>query len=227
MGSRDKRTQRQLVIAVVSDRLWCGRRDCLHAAMRRHVLLAAAERRQQCGGGFHGHRRAAWIGTFILRQSIVSPGLRIRDGGNRVGSETEPPAMSEAYSVVIPAFNSEKTIQACLRSVAAQTLAPLQVLVIDDASGDGTEAAVRRCEREFAAAGIELQYFRLARNAGPSAARNKGIREAAGNYIAFLDADDTWSSNKLAIVDRFVGATSAGLVCHDHAGHRAEDMRQR
>jgi len=134
--------------------------------------------------------------------------------------------MSEAYSVVIPAYNSEKTIQACLRSVAAQTLAPLQVLVIDDASGDGTEAAVRRCEGEFAAAGIELQYFRLARNAGPSAARNKGIREAAGNYIAFLDADDTWSSNKLAIVDRFVGTTSAGLVCHDHADHRAEDMRQ-
>jgi teichuronic acid biosynthesis glycosyltransferase TuaG len=138
--------------------------------------------------------------------------------------------MSEAYSVVIPAYNSEKTIQACLMSVAAQTLAPLQVLVVDDASGDGTEAAVRRCEREFAAAGIELQYFRLARNAGPSAARNKGIREAAGNYIAFLDADDTWSSNKLAIVDRFVGATSAGLVCHDHADHHADhhadDMRQ-
>jgi teichuronic acid biosynthesis glycosyltransferase TuaG len=138
--------------------------------------------------------------------------------------------MSEAYSVVIPVYNSEKTIQACLRSVAAQTLAPLQVLVIDDASGDGTEAAVRRCEREFAAAGIELRYFRLARNAGPSAARNKGIREAAGNYIAFLDADDTWSSNKLAIVDRFVGATSAGLVCHDHADHHADhhadDMRQ-
>jgi glycosyltransferase involved in cell wall biosynthesis len=134
--------------------------------------------------------------------------------------------MSEAYSVVIPVYNSEKTIQACLRSVAAQTLAPLQVLVIDDASGDGTEAAVRRCEREFAAAGIELRYFRLARNAGPSAARNKGIREAAGNYIAFLDADDTWSSNKLAIVDRFVCATSAGLVCHDHADHHADDMRQ-
>jgi teichuronic acid biosynthesis glycosyltransferase TuaG len=130
--------------------------------------------------------------------------------------------MSEAYSVVIPAYNSEKTIQACLRSVAAQTLAPLQVLVIDDASGDGTEAAVRRCEGELAAAGIELRYFRLARNAGPSAARNKGIREAKGNYIAFLDADDTWSSNKLAIVDRFVGATSAGLVCHGHADHHAD-----
>jgi teichuronic acid biosynthesis glycosyltransferase TuaG len=130
--------------------------------------------------------------------------------------------MSAAYSVVIPAYNSEKTIQACLRSVAAQTLAPLQALVIDDASSDGTEAAVRRCEGEFAAAGIELRYFRLARNAGPSAARNKGIREAAGNYIAFLDADDTWSSDKLAIVDRFVGATNAGLVCHDHA----HDLRQ-
>jgi glycosyltransferase involved in cell wall biosynthesis len=122
--------------------------------------------------------------------------------------------VSEDYSVVIPAYNAERTIEACLLSVAAQTLAPRQVLVIDDDSRDGTEAVVRRCERRLAAAGIGLEYFRLTQNSGPSVARNKGIREAKGSYIAFLDADDIWRSDKLAIVDRFASGSSAGLVCH-------------
>jgi glycosyltransferase involved in cell wall biosynthesis len=122
--------------------------------------------------------------------------------------------VSEAYSVVIPAYNAERTIVTCLGSVIAQTLAPLEVLVVDDYSSDGTEAAVRRCEEQFAAAGIMLKYCRLTKNAGPSGARNKGIREATGSYIAFLDADDTWIRDKLAVVDRFASGSGAGLVCH-------------
>jgi teichuronic acid biosynthesis glycosyltransferase TuaG len=125
--------------------------------------------------------------------------------------------VSEDYSVVIPAYNAESTIEACLSSVVAQTLAPLQVLVIDDNSSDGTEAAVGRCRSLFAAAGIGLEYFRLTRNGGPSIARNKGIREAKGSFIAFLDADDTWANDKLAIVDQFASGSGAGLVCHDYS----------
>jgi teichuronic acid biosynthesis glycosyltransferase TuaG len=124
--------------------------------------------------------------------------------------------VTEDYSVVIPAYNAEMTIEACLASVRAQTLAPFQVLVIDDNSSDGTESAVRRCESLFAMASIRLEYFRLTRNAGPSAARNKGIREARGSFIAFLDADDIWASDKLAIVDEFTRGSDAGLVCHDY-----------
>ena len=129
--------------------------------------------------------------------------------------------MSEAYSVVIPAYNAERSIEACLASVIAQTLPPLEVLVIDDDSNDGTAAAVCRCERQLANAGIGFVYFRIAPNAGPSVARNKGIREAKGSYIAFLDADDTWSRDKLAIIDHFASASSADLICHaytDEAG---------
>ncbi len=122
--------------------------------------------------------------------------------------------MSETYSVVIPAYNAERTIEACLESVTAQTLAPLEVLVVDDNSSDGTEAAVRRCEARLAAAGIRLEYRRLSQNAGPSAARNQAIRVAKGSYIAFLDADDTWAREKLAIVDRVAGGSGVGLVCH-------------
>jgi teichuronic acid biosynthesis glycosyltransferase TuaG len=125
--------------------------------------------------------------------------------------------VTETYSVVIPAYNAETTLEACLASVAAQSLAPLEVLVIDDCSSDGTEAVARSCGNSFAAAGIGFKCFRLARNAGPSAARNKGIREATGTLIAFLDADDTWAKDKLAVVDRFARGSGAGLVCHDYS----------
>jgi teichuronic acid biosynthesis glycosyltransferase TuaG len=125
--------------------------------------------------------------------------------------------VSETYSVVIPAYNAERTIEACLASVIAQTLAPVEVLIVDDNSGDGTEAAVRRCERRLAVAGICLGYFRLEHNAGPSVARNRGIREAKGSCIAFLDADDTWAGDKLAIVDQFACSSNAGLVCHAYS----------
>lgn len=122
--------------------------------------------------------------------------------------------MTETYSVVIPAYNAERTIETCLASVVAQTLAPLEVLVVDDHSCDGTEAAVHRCAEQLAAAGIRLEYFRLAQNAGPSVARNKGICMARGSFIAFLDADDIWHNDKLVIVNRFASTSNAGFVCH-------------
>lgn len=131
--------------------------------------------------------------------------------------------MNETFSVVIPAYNAEKTIEACLASVLAQTLPPLEVLVVDDHSRDGTQAAVQRCEAQFAAVGIRLGYIRLAQNAGPSMARNKGIRMAKGNCIAYLDADDTWHKDKLAIVDRFASSSSAVLFCHAYTEEQAFD----
>ena len=124
--------------------------------------------------------------------------------------------MKAIYSVVIPAFNAEKTIDACLASVIAQTLAPLEVIVVDDQSNDGTALAVQRCVAKFLAVGIKLECIRLAQNAGPSSARNKGMRMAKGAYIAFLDADDTWHREKLAIVSRFTSDSSVGLVYHDY-----------
>jgi teichuronic acid biosynthesis glycosyltransferase TuaG len=122
-----------------------------------------------------------------------------------------------SFSVVIPAYNAESTIEAALASVLAQTLAPLQVIVVDDASQDGTEEIVRRCAQAFSANQIRIQYFRLEKNSGPSAARNKGMREAEGSHVAFLDADDTWSENKLAVVDRFASDPGVFLIFHDYS----------
>ena len=93
--------------------------------------------------------------------------------------------------VVIPAYNSAATIVRALDSVAAQTYPPARVLVVDDASTDGTDRAA------LAYARAKVDVIRLKTNAGAAAARNAGIRNANTELIAFLDADDEWLPHKL------------------------------
>jgi glycosyltransferase involved in cell wall biosynthesis len=92
-------------------------------------------------------------------------------------------------SVIIPTYNSAPYLPEALDSVLAQTYTPIEVLVIDDGSTDNTTAIMARY-------GDQAVFIRQARS-GPSGARNKGIAEAKGAYIAFLDADDTWLPSKL------------------------------
>jgi hypothetical protein len=87
-------------------------------------------------------------------------------------------------SVIIPACNAGDSIAACLESVDAQTLAPGEVVVVDDGSTDGTADAVRG---RWSTAVLLQQE-----NAGQGAARNAGLSAAHGRFVAFLDADDYW-----------------------------------
>lgn len=87
---------------------------------------------------------------------------------------------------MIPAYRASETIRAAVDSVAAQTVRPAQVILVDDASPDGSGAWL---EREF---GGRHRVLRLDRNAGPAGARNAGCRVADGEWIAFLDCDDAW-----------------------------------
>ncbi|MDR2260358.1 MAG: glycosyltransferase family 2 protein [Azoarcus sp.] len=93
-------------------------------------------------------------------------------------------------SVIIPARNAEGYILDALRSVRAQEYAPLEILLVDDGSTDGTAALV---EREMP----EVKIVRQA-NTGVAGARNTGLKHAAGDFICFLDADDGWFPGKLA-----------------------------
>lgn len=121
------------------------------------------------------------------------------------------------YSVVIPAYNAEKTIETCLSSVLAQTFMPLEVLVVDDCSTDNTVSVTHSWQTRFALAGIECKCLQQLINQGPSAARNLGIREAKGVFVAFLDADDFWLEDKLAHIDQFATKSDASLICHSYA----------
>jgi glycosyltransferase involved in cell wall biosynthesis len=98
-----------------------------------------------------------------------------------------------AVSVIIPAYNAAATIERALDSVRAQTGVGAEVIVIDDCSADDTIAVVRNAIRPDE----NIRLLRMPGNGGASAARNAGIREARGRYLAFLDADDVWLPGKL------------------------------
>jgi glycosyltransferase involved in cell wall biosynthesis len=97
--------------------------------------------------------------------------------------------VTPTVSVVIPAYNAGRTIDAALRSVFSQTYRDFEVIVIDDGSVDDTAERV-------GAWGNAVLFSRQA-NQGPAAARNHGIQRARGRLLAFLDADDVWLPTKL------------------------------
>jgi glycosyltransferase involved in cell wall biosynthesis len=98
-------------------------------------------------------------------------------------------------SVVIPAYNAARSLGSTLESVFAQTRPADEILVVDDASTDNTTELVERC-------GDRVRLLRQARNQGPAAARNRAVAEANGDLIAFLDADDLWTLDKLAAAEQ-------------------------
>lgn len=97
------------------------------------------------------------------------------------------------FSVVIAAYEAENTVGAAVSSVLAQTCQDFEVIVVDDGSRDRTAAVVE----ELATAEPRLRMHRQA-NAGPSAARNKGIELARGELVSMLDSDDLWLPGYLA-----------------------------
>lgn len=100
---------------------------------------------------------------------------------------------SPLVSIVIPLYNKEAYIQNTLKSVLDQSLTSWECIIVDDGSTDDS----LRLAKEF----ISLHKIRakvvVQKNAGPSVARNTGIKKSSGSYIAFLDADDLWMPSKL------------------------------
>src|SRR2546425_8625651 len=97
---------------------------------------------------------------------------------------------SELVSCIVPVFNGEHYLREALESILQQTYRPLEIIVIDDGSTDNSAVVV-------ASYGEQIIYLRQV-NSGPAAARNRGLQEARGEFIAFLDQDDLWHPEKLA-----------------------------
>lgn len=97
----------------------------------------------------------------------------------------------QKISVVVTTYNRKYEVRRALDSIYAQTVKPYEVLLIDDHSEDGTEAYI--ASAHFGG----LKYHKLPERRGPGAARNYGIRQAQGDYIAFLDSDNEWYETKL------------------------------
>ena len=98
----------------------------------------------------------------------------------------------ESISVVVPAYNAARTLPATIASIESRTVRPLEIIVVDDGSTDNTVEVAQ------ATGARNLRVISQA-NAGHAAARNTGIAAAQGRYVAFLDADDLWLPDKLAL----------------------------
>ena len=116
-------------------------------------------------------------------------------------------------SVVIPAFQAQASIKRALESVLKQTVLPREIIVVDDGSTDNTADEVSAWIAQYSVP--KLQLFRQ-ENLGAGAARNKGVKFSSGKYIAFLDADDEWETNKLEKSIEVIEKTGASLVSHDY-----------
>lgn len=108
-------------------------------------------------------------------------------------------------SVIIPVFNGERFITDAIQNVLDQKFHPIEIVVIDDGSTDGTRLKVQ-------AFGSQVTYA-YQDNQGPAAARNKGIGLARGDFIGFLDSDDLWTEGRLEILfSKFRSSPSLEVV---------------
>jgi len=98
-------------------------------------------------------------------------------------------------SIIIPCYNSAITIQRALESVINQTYTDFEIIIVDDGSTDNTKDVIAAFFKD-----LSLKYtYIYQQNSGPSVARNRGIKNASGEYIAFLDSDDDWHPQKIML----------------------------
>ena len=134
-------------------------------------------------------------------------------------------------SVIIPVFNGERYMRRCLQSVAAQTAGPLEVVLVDDCSTD-SGMDIARSFAETEGSGISFVFGRTPCNSGPGAARNLGLSLAGGEWVAFLDVDDTLQPDFCSKLLQAARSAGTDLACCDilisgtvHRNPDTEDKR--
>lgn len=116
-------------------------------------------------------------------------------------------------SVIVPAYNAQDYIDTAVRSVLAQTMPDLEILVLDDCSKDETSARIRR----LAQTDHRIRPVFNEENMGVAKTRNRGLDMAQGQYVALLDADDFWYPNKLEKQLAVIRSTGADVVYSGYA----------
>lgn len=112
-------------------------------------------------------------------------------------------------SVIIPTYNSGKFLAEAIDSVLCQSYKDFEIIIVDDGSVDNTKIVIEK----YLKLPVSIKYI-YQENKGPSGARNRGITEAKGEFIAFLDADDIWLPDKLELqIKAMSQSNSIGLVC--------------
>lgn len=118
--------------------------------------------------------------------------------------------MSELVSIIVPVYNAGNFIRETMDSVLAQTYPHWELLLVEDGSSDGSADVIEEYIAQKGESRIRL--IRQPSNQGAARARNKGLEEASGRYIAYLDADDLWNPEKLEHELRFMEKTGAAFA---------------
>lgn len=118
-------------------------------------------------------------------------------------------------SIIIPVYNVEQYIAACLESVASQTYTDYEVILVDDCGSDGSMRIVHDYVRSIAKNDNKYRIIRHERNSGLSAARNTGTAVAKGKYVFYLDSDDTITPDCLETLVAEAERTEAEMVVGD------------
>jgi glycosyltransferase involved in cell wall biosynthesis len=127
-------------------------------------------------------------------------------------------SLNAEVSVIIPTYNRSRTIRAAVDSVLAQIGPRLEIIVVDDGSSDGTYEVLR----DYLEEGF-ITYFKQ-ENKGPAAARNLGIKNSNGEFVCFLDADDTLQMNSIQTrLSAFRGYPGLGLLFTDYSKVQLEN----
>lgn len=116
--------------------------------------------------------------------------------------------MNELISIIIPCYNSETTIDRCIKSVSSQTYSDIEIIIVNDGSSDRTETICYEWMRHDA----RIKYF-YQDNAGVSAARNLGLKNMNGQYCAFLDADDWYDLNFIECLYSNIKEKHTDIAC--------------
>lgn len=118
--------------------------------------------------------------------------------------------MNETVSIIVPVYNAEKYIEETIRRVVAQTYTDWELLLVVDGCGDRSAQVIQ--QYRDAEGESRLRLIVREENQGAARARNRGLQEAKGRYIAYVDADDLWMPEKLELELRFMKEKQAAFV---------------
>jgi teichuronic acid biosynthesis glycosyltransferase TuaG len=118
----------------------------------------------------------------------------------------------DLVSIITPVYNCEKFVVETINSVQKQTYQNWEMLLVDDCTPDNSAQIIK----ELAAKDSRIKYIKLEENSGAAVARNVGLENAQGRYIAYLDADDVWLENKLESQIEFMEKNDVQFSCCDY-----------
>jgi len=125
-------------------------------------------------------------------------------------------------SVIVPIYNSEKYVHECVDSVIRQTYDNIEILLIDDGSTDNSG---KICD-EYAASDSRIRVFHQS-NHGLSYSRNVGLHENRGDYVAFIDSDDSYYDNTIEILLSGFDSDDVGVTCAFYSSDRKTELEDK